>query len=328
MAASAPGTYQRILFTGATGFVGHYLAPAIVSAFPLAKRRILRRPGDSVVRRNWEVFDVELLDRLAVDAAVAAFRPDLVLHLAAQASVGAAACAAEATWRVNLDGSLAIAAACARQAPDATFLYVSSAEVYGWSFRDGPAREDTPLRPAGAYARSKAAAEAMLDDVLSPQARLIIARPFNHSGPFQDARFVLPSFAAQIAAIEANHKSARIDVGNLDVARDFLDVRDVCAAYVGLLHKAPELPFRSVFNVGSGLALTIRTLLDIMCGLSRREFEIAVDPSRLRASDIPIATGATEKLLAATGWAPKIPLEETMLALLDYWRAIEKVRPS
>ena len=264
MASSTP-TYRRILFTGATGFVGHYLAPAIVSAFAQAHRLILRRHGDAVMRESWEAIDGNLLDSGAIDAAVAAFKPDLVLHLAAQASVGASAEAAEATWRINFDGALTLAAACSRHAPEATWFFVSSSEVYGRGFRDGPAREDTPLQPVSVYARSKAAAEAMLADVLTPQARLVIVRPFNHTGPLQDERFVLPSFAAQIAAIEANRKSPRLEVGDLNAARDFLDVRDVCAAYLGLLRKAPDLPLRSVFNVGSGKAHTIRALLEVLC---------------------------------------------------------------
>lgn len=324
--ADATQTYRRILFTGATGFVGHYLAPAIGAAFPDARRLVLRRHGDAVTREGWETIDVDILDSGAIEAAIAAFRPDLVLHLAAQASVGDSAGAAEATWRVNFDGALNLAAACSRHTPKTTLFFVSSSEVYGWSFRDGAAREDTPLRPVSVYAKSKAAAETMLADVLTPQARLIIVRPFNHTGPLQDERFVLPSFAAQIAAIEADRHNPRLEVGNLDAARDFLDVRDVCAAYLALLRKAPDLPARNVFNVGSGKAHTIRALLDILCALSPRKLEIAVDPKRLRESDIPIAVGASDRLAAATGWAPKFPIEATLRGLLDHWREVESLR--
>jgi GDP-4-dehydro-6-deoxy-D-mannose reductase len=317
---SQAARFQRILFTGATGFVGHYLAPAMFRAFPDASRLILRRKNDLVSRRGWDETDADLLDSKAVEAAIARFQPDLVLHLAAQASVEASVDAAEATWRLNFDGALSLAGACSRHAPDATFFFVSSSEVYGESFRDGAAREATPLKPMSVYARSKAAAESMLSDVLRPRARLIIVRPFNHTGPHQDRRFALPAFAAQIAAIEAGRKAPRLDVGNLDAARDFLDVRDVCAAYVGLLRHSPELPPRSVFNVGSGKTHTIRQLLEALRGLSRRDFDVAIDPARLRPSDIPIALGDSGKLLSATGWKPEIPIAETLGALLDYWR--------
>jgi GDP-4-dehydro-6-deoxy-D-mannose reductase len=324
--SGAPPAYRRIIFTGATGFVGRYLAPAVARAWPRSQRLIVRRGGDRIELTEWDAADADLLDRAAIDALIGAFRPDLVLHLAAQSSVGASAGAGEATWRANFEGSLALAGACARHAPEATFFFVSTSEVYGASFRDGPAREDTPLRPLSAYARSKAAAESMLPDILSPHARLVVARPFNHTGPLQDERFVLPSFAAQIAAIEARRKEPRLEVGNLSAARDFLDVRDVCAAYVALLAQAPALPMRGVYNIGSGKARAIGELLDFMRGLSRREFVVAVDPARLRSSDIPVAVGDSAKLAAATGWAPKIALEDTLRALLEHWRGVENLR--
>jgi GDP-4-dehydro-6-deoxy-D-mannose reductase len=312
--------FRRILFTGATGFVGHYLAPAVLGAYPDSARQILRRKSDGVSRQGWESANVDLLDAKAVDAAIADFKPDLVLHLAAQASVEASADAAEATWRLNFGGALSLAAACSRHAPEATFFYVSSSEVYGESFRHGRAREETPLKPMSVYARSKAAAESMLADVLRPRARLIVVRPFNHTGPHQDRRFVLPSFAAQIAGIEAGRQPPRLEVGNLDAARDFLDVRDVCAAYLGLLRHAPALAPRSEFNVASGEAFALRDLLDMLRGLSRRAFDVAIDPARLRPSDIPVAIGESAKLFAPIAWRPAIPISDTLGALLDYWR--------
>ena len=226
--------YKRILLTGGTGFVGGYLAPAIAAAWPGAERVLLRRLGETVLRDGWRPLDAEVTDSAAIGRIVADLKPDLVLHLAAQAAIGATAEMAEATWRVNFGGTLELAHACQRACPGTTFFFVSSSEVYGWSFRDGVASEDTWLRPMNAYARAKAAAESMLPDVL-PQARLIIARPFNHTGPGQDVRFVLPSLAQQIADVEAGRRPPRLELGNLEASRDFLDVRDVCAAYIAML---------------------------------------------------------------------------------------------
>jgi GDP-4-dehydro-6-deoxy-D-mannose reductase len=160
----------------------------------------------------------------------------------------------------------------------------------------------------------------MLSDVLKPWSRLIVVRPVNHTGPHQDRRFVLPAIAAQIAEIEAGRKNTRLEVGNLDAARDFLDVRDVCAAYLSLLRASPDLPPRSVFNVGSGRTYTIREMLEALRSLSRRSFDIAIDPARLRASDIPIAVGNSDKLFGGTGWTPDTPIAQTLSDLLDYWR--------
>ena len=314
----ATADYRRILLTGGTGFVGGYLAPGLAAAYPKAEKLLLRRPGETVTREGWSVIDAEVTDGEAINAIIERLKPDLVLHLAAQAAIGAGAKIAEATWRVNFGGALEVAAACARHCPATTFFFVSSAEVYGWSFRDGPASEDAPLRPMNAYARAKAAAEAMLPDVL-PDARLIIARPFNHTGPGQDQRFVLPSLAAQIAEIEAGLRPPRIEVGNLSAQRDFLDVRDVCDAYLAMIAAEPK-PHLGIFNVASGKSYRISDLVETFRAHAKRQFEIVIDPSRLRPSDIPLSMGVSERLAAATGWQPSVSVDDIIEALLEHWR--------
>ena len=244
-------------------------------------------------------------------------RPDVVIHLAAQASVGAAlAGAAASTWAVNLGGTLNIALAIARHLPTATVLFASSSEVYGRAFGAEPVDEGAACEPLNAYSRSKLMAERILADVLPSSAKLIVARPFNHTGPGQREDFVLPSFAAQIARIEAGLQPPTLWVGNLDVRRDFLDVRDVASAYVGLLTVAPHLPARFTCNIASGSARPLREVLDILCKLARVPFLVQVDPARQRPSDVPVAAGRSDRLRAATGWAPAIALEETLDSLL------------
>jgi GDP-4-dehydro-6-deoxy-D-mannose reductase len=308
--------FRRILLTGGNGFVGGYLAPALSAALPGAEGLLLRRPGTTGCPEGWALAEAEIFDREAVETIVARFEPDLVVHLAAQASIGEARISAETTWRVNFDGSFALASACARAAPSATFFFVSSSEVYGRSFLSGPVREDAPLQPMNVYARSKAAAEQVIADVLPAEVRLIVARSFNHTGPGQDERFVLPSFAAQIARIEAHRQPPEIRVGNLDAERDFLDVRDVCQAYVALIKAAPALPARSVFNVSSGSSRSIRSLLEILSQKSSVRFEVVVDHKRLRSVEIPNAVGRNDLLRTAVKWKPIHPIEETLAALL------------
>jgi GDP-4-dehydro-6-deoxy-D-mannose reductase len=318
--------HARILLTGGTGFVGPYVQDALTRAYPFAQRFALVRAGDPPPGAGWAPLVGDIVDQQAVERAIDAARPDIVLHLAAQASAAQSLHAAEATWRVNFLGSFHLATALARHAPAAAMLFVSTADVYGARLGEGPASEDTPASPLSAYARSKVAAEAMLADVLPPTARLIVARPFNHAGPGQDLRFALPSFAAQIAGIESGRLAPRLDVGDLSVRRDFLDVRDVVDAYVRLVDAAPDLPPRSVFNIASGAPRSLSYMLDVLRSCSTRKFDVVVDPERLRPADIPVAIGDASKLRAVTGWSPSHSIDEMLRDLLEHWRAQE--RPS
>jgi GDP-4-dehydro-6-deoxy-D-mannose reductase len=270
---------------------------------------------------GWTPLLADMVDRQALDLAIGAARPDAVVHLAAQASVGQAGAVAEETWRVNAAGALNLAAAIAVHAPTATVLNVSSAEVYGTSFRDGVASESAPLMPTNIYGRSKVAAEAIFADVLPPSARLITARPFNHSGPGQDERFVLPGFAAQIARIEAGIQPPELAVGNLEASRDFLDVRDVVRAYVELLDAAEVLPARAVFNIASGQSFRVADMLDRMLRMVAVPITLHVDPARLRPADIPIIAGDASRLAAAVGWVPEFTVDMLVRDLLEHWRA-------
>ncbi len=308
--------FRRILLTGGTGFMGGHLRPLVCDAWPDAERLALLRPGDHAAPPGFERRAVDLCDGGAVGAEVGRFKPDLVIHLAAQASVGAARDAAADTWRINFGATLALAQACARHVPATTFFFSSTAEVYGASLNDGPAGEDTAPRPVNAYARSKWAAEMAIEDLLPPEATVLIARAFNHAGPGQDTRFVLPSFAAQIAQIEAGARAPRLLVGNLEARRDFLDVRDVAQAYLDLMRAAPP-GGRGVYNVASGVCRRIGDLLEGLRALSSRPFEIAVDPARDRPSEIAMSVGRADKLRAATGFTPRFDFGTTLRDVLD-----------
>lgn len=310
--------FSRVMFTGADGFVGRHLLPALRDALaPEAEIVLASRTGEG--EPSYQSVMLELKQATSVDAAVAEIRPDLIIHLAAQASVGQAWNAATETWDINLCGSFHLASAAAKHAPQATMLFVSTAEVYGSSFNNGIAREETPLMPQSAYSRSKAAAEAMLGDVLPSSARLIVVRPSNHSGAGQDARFVIPSFAAQIAHIERGEAS-EIRVGNLDAERDFMDVRDVVAAYIALLERAHALPMRSVYNVGTGNSIRIGDILDRLRTMSATPAPILQDPDRMRPSEIARAAIDAAAIREVTGWRPVHSLDETLALVLNEQR--------
>lgn len=312
--------FRKVLLTGGSGFVGSWLTPALRQLLPEAALHVLTRHGEAFCQPGWMAIQANLADPDAIAQVVESIKPDLILHLAAQSSVALSQNAEEETWRINLIGTFGLAAACAKFAPDVTFIQVSTAETYGASFNAGPADENTVCRPQNVYARSKFAAELMLADVLPSSARLIVVRPFNHTGPGQDRRFVLPSFAAQIAAIERGEQEPVLNVGNLSAQRDFLDVRDVVAAYTAIVSNADKFSRRETLNIASGLAVPIEVLLDKLKALATKNFEIRIDPQRMRPSEIPVTVGHAQKLTALTGWRPQFSIDETLATLLSYWR--------
>lgn len=305
-------SFFRILVTGADGFVGRHFLDALAKRIPPGCRIIIgTRTRQHDIAFDQVVFD--LIDGPMVEEAIASVRPDLIVHLAAQSSVGAGA--AGETWATNLGGSLALARAVAVHVPDATLLFVSSVEVYGSSFNDGRVAESSLLKPITPYGRSKAAGEAMFADVLPPETRLIVVRPCNHSGPGQDVRFVIPSFAMQIAAAELGGPTI-LRVGNLDAARDFLDVRDVADAYVALIEAAPQLPSRTTLNLASGHVVRIRQLLDNLLAHAVVALEIEVDQAKMRPSEVPVAAIDASLFHTITGWFPQISIGTMLLDIL------------
>lgn len=308
-----------IILTGACGFVGRHLASELAKTYPAAARVAIFREDSKKAIPEWEGVYADIADRLVIADIIETHRPDLVIHLAAQSSVGEGLTNAEETWRVNLNGTFALASAVARHSPSAIFFFTSTSEVYGANFNIGPVTEDTPPAPLNAYSASKAAAEQLLRDVLPTTVRLLIVRAFNHTGPGQDERFVIPSFAAQIARIEMGLRPPVLRVGNLNAKRDILDVTDVIDAYMRLL-TTDHLPERLTVNVASGKTTRIGDLLNIMRRLASREFEIATDPNRLRPSDIPVAAGDASRLRQLVGWAPLTSSESMLLGLLEWWR--------
>ena len=307
--------YQRILVTGGLGFVGGFLVKALRAHWPNAEVVIADRRGG----RSAGHILLDLQDAASIRGAIETTKPDLVLHLAAEASVSSANAAAASAWRINTGATLELAAALANHSPNVTVLFTSSSEVYGRAFARGTVNEQTLPDPLTVYGQSKLAAEQVLSAVLPPEARLIVVRPSNHAGPGQDERFVIPAFASQIVRAERGGEAV-ISVGNLDSERDFMDVRDVAAAYVALLSSPLDPGCREVFNVASGSARTVRSLLDILRGMASRETFVEIDPERSRPSEIPRADIDIARLREKTGWMPFTAIEKTLADVLDYAR--------
>ena len=296
---------SNLLLTGHTGFVGRAIT-ASLGAEPQGRWSI------ATFEDHRDVRDPRLTE------CVAAIRPDVVLHLAARTSVADSFRDPDGYFDVNFNGTLNLLRALQSIKFRGRFLYVGSGDCYGAiKSSELPVREDHPLRPRNPYAVSKVAAEALCYQWSQTEGLdAVIARPFNHIGRGQDERFVVASFAKQIAAIRLGRAPARIVCGNLDVTRDLTDVRDVVAAYVALIENGHA---GEAYNVGSGREVGIRDVLVRLLGLAGVDAEIKTDTARIRADEQLRVCADVLRIRADTGWASRITLDEALLEILDYW---------
>ncbi|MGE4339049.1 MAG: GDP-mannose 4,6-dehydratase [Pigmentiphaga sp.] len=308
----AAGGRRRLLVTGASGFVGQAL------------RR--RWPG-SLWESHFEWVEPDLPVDLRipeqVEALVAEARPDAVLHLAAQSFVPASFADPAGTLAVNLNGTLHLLQALARQGFAGRLLYVSSADIYGAAkAHELPLAETRAPAPRNPYAVSKAAAEMLCRQWhYSEGLDVVVARPFNHVGVGQEPRFVLSGFARQIARIRLGLEPPRLITGSLDVSRDFSSVDSVLDAYAALFQKG--LPGQT-YNVCSGREQYLGELLDRMLELAGVQAERVTDPALVRPNEQRRVCGDASRLRHDTDWQPEPSLDPTIQAMLDWWYNTER----
>jgi GDP-4-dehydro-6-deoxy-D-mannose reductase len=311
---------MRVLITGITGFVGGHLLEFLRAQHPDWEVSGLVRPGE----RGRELpgatlHEADLEDGAAVEAALARVRPDRIVHLAGQSSAHQSWLDPEGTLRLNIHGLLHLLEGVRRRSLSPRVLVVGSAEEYGLCDEsDLPLRETAPLRPHSPYAVSKVAQGYLaLQYTLSFGIETIRTRSFPHTGPGRGEAFAESSFARQLVEIAAGRKPGVLEVGNLNAVRDFSDVRDVVRAYWALLERGES---GEVYNVCTGVGVPIRDLLRRLVEIAGVDVEMRLDPERLRPSDIPTLVGDPTRLQQTTGWRPRVPLEETLREILEYWR--------
>jgi len=310
---------MRALITGISGFVARYLAADLLAAgWEVWGMDLRPATVDGIDGGRLAVAD--LLDADAVRGVVRAGEPEVVFHLAAQSNPALSWKIPRETFDVNVHGTRHVVEAAG--GVGARVLVVSSSDIYGSPPSEAmPMTESQPPDPRNPYAVSKLAAE-RLAAVVGPRAGapILVVRPFSHTGPGQGLGFVAPDFADRVARLESEGGGV-LRHGDLSAQRDFTDVRDVVRAYRLLAESGLT---EGIFHVCSGRSRTIQSILDHLISRSSALIRQELDPDLARGEKPTEKRGDYSALKAATGWEPRIALEDTLDELLEERRAMER----
>lgn len=306
----------KVFITGATGFVGNHLIDLLEpSGHTIYGTAFPEKPDARA--ENISYLDIRSGEKLS--EAIKSIRPDWIFHLAAISNVSHSWVNKKETLETNIMGTFNLFEAARTFAPQARILYVSSSDVYGVVAPTEEAlSEENSSHAMSPYAFTKMSGELLSKFYAQVEnLHIVISRSFPHTGPGQGPDFVSSDWACQITQIEKGMAEPVLKVGNLERQRDFTDVRDVVRAYVLLMQKGRK---GEVYNVCSGRVFSLEEILGTLLSLSSKKIEIQVDPKRLRKADIPFLVGDNRKIKRETSWEPKIPIKQSLLDLLEYWR--------
>ena len=315
---------RRVLVTGVTGFVGSHLVDYMLERgdCEIVGIQRWRSRTENIEHFSGRItlLECDLRDASSTRDTLEKVRPDWIFHLAAQSFVPTSWTAPTESLSTNILGQVNLFEAVRKLGMECRIQIACSSEEYGLVMPDElPILETNPLRPLSPYAVSKVGQDLLgYQYWMSWKLDCVRTRGFNHEGPRRGPVFVASDFAKQIADIEKNRRPPVMSVGNLEAKRDFTDVRDMVRAYWLALEKCEP---GEVYNICTGAAWTIRRLLEELLSMTKVRIEIRQDPGRLRPSDVPVLIGDNAKFVKATGWQPTIPFEQTLLDMLEYWRA-------
>lgn len=319
---------MRLFITGIEGFVGRHLSDVISEHNRHAEKQIevsgLYYPTADISHLSQYGFDlspIDITDRAAVEQTLTAKEPDAIIHLAGIAFVPHAMKDPMQTWSVNLNGGLNILEWLRQKSPKTRATIISTGEVYGAPSAPGdiPYTEKSLLNPVNVYAATKAALDiAARQYAKTWELDIVVARPYNHIGPWQSENFVVSTFAKQVVSAKLGIIEPIIKVGNLSAARDFTDVRDVVRAYLMMIADLEA----GTYNICSSKPVQIRYILDKLIEITDVDVEVQVDQSRLRPVDVPVISASYEKLHSQCGWNPQIPLDTTLGDIINWYLEI------
>ncbi len=315
---------MRVLITGITGFAGSHLADYLLTLGNVDIHGIIRwrsrtenveHLGDQVT-----MHECDLRDAASTLNVIEEVKPRYIFHLAAQSFVPTSWRAPSESLSTNVLGQLNIFEAVRKIGLDCRIQLACSSEEYGMVYdNEVPITEDNPLRPLSPYGVSKVSQDLLgYQYFMSYGMEVVRTRGFNHTGPRRGPVFVCSDFAKQIVDIEKGKRKPIINVGNLEAKRDFTDVRDMVRGYWLALEKGKS---GEVYNICQGKCWTIQEILDMLLSHSNVKIEVKEDPARLRPSDVPILLGDCSRFRRDTGWEPKIPFEQTLKDIIEYWRS-------
>lgn len=311
----------RALITGISGFVGPYLAAHLRSQDIecVGISRKATDPKHPVSLAGVRIDDIDVRDRAALRKVLEAEEPDLVFHLAAISHVPTSRANPELVFDVNVTGTFNLLEGLRQIGSRSRIVLVSTGNLYGEidSGEEG-FREDDPLQPTSPYATSKLIVEQIARSFVDDFGlAVVIARPFNHTGPGQPPSFACPEFARCIAeALIAGESTVQMKTGRLEPLRDISDVRDVVRAYALLAERGVA---GEAYNVCSGSMVSMSEVIDILADLAHVMVTTQLDPHRIRAREIMRSGGNCSKIRRELGWSPGIPLRDTLQTLLNYW---------
>jgi len=316
---------MKAFITGIGGFAGYHLANLLLEEgyeisgldhCPEKSERLKALAG------KIKYFQADITKIEEIDKAMKNVVPDTVFHLAGISHVGETWKKRKLTFEVNFFGTMNVLDSLRKYCRNAIVVLVGSGEQYGnVSPSRQPIKEEEPLYPRSPYGVSKAAQEMLgRQYATSEWMNVILIRAFNHCGAYQDPTFAVSDFAKQIASAEAGKGDPVLRVGNLDVKRDFTDVRDTVRGY---LMASKNGQSGDIFNLSGGRAYMLSEVVDMLKKLSDISIRVVMESERFRPVDIPVLCGDNTKAKRDLGWIPEIPLVSTLRWTLDYWR--EKV---
>ena len=314
---------MNILITGISGFVGHHFLQFLFeNQIESHIMGIDMRTPEYDLSMYCNVLDIDirkvnLLNLDEVRDVLGDFKPDYILHLASFSSVAYSWIHPIDSFMNNTNIFLNLVTAVSEKCPACRVISVGSSEEYGSVLKeDIPIKERLRLNPGSPYAVARVSQE-MLSKLYvdSYGLDIVLTRSFNHIGPWQDERFAIPSFIHKILAIKKSGASrGTIETGNIDVVRDFVDVRDVVRAYWMLMQKGTK---GEIYNICTGRGRTLRELIKMIADQIGVEIATEINPDFIRPNDNPIMIGENYKIYDAVGWKPQYSIEQTIRDIID-----------